>query len=316
MITVGDYLVGITADDGQGQSFDVFDKYIFSELYIHEAVNNVPYFELFLAGNEYGTLFKYKEFKLSFSSDNLKYDVPMGVINMMIQGNYLMIRGYLVKYLDIRVPQTRYLGKDAKEALQTLQIRDKINYEDNLTGNIFQVNTTNLQQALGICQMCAKTPFWNIGRYSINLDPKVEESSSEVFASSDSFVFSTNVDTLPQGPDDNDSFPWMSYSLNKSSLDYHLIEHHDLHNNMLYNRKTSATGPSLVLTKTFGLETPEVVGTEYKNNDKDSFPDVTKWVLTSVMYRYNQHQINSQLQFFGVTDAIEQQQWVNDNLGK
>jgi hypothetical protein len=163
--------------------------------------------------------------------------------------------------------------------------------------------------------MCAKTPYWNIGRYAINLEPKTEESNLDILASGEKIMISSNIDTLPAVPDDNSDFPWFSYSLNKARIDYHFSEYHDLHNMMLYNKKAMSTGPKLSLMKTFTHETNEVVGTEYKNNNTDVFPTVTKWVLTSLMYRYNMHQVDCQSQYFGVTDAIEQQQFINDYTG-
>ena len=313
MISVDNYQLGLTMTDSQGNTYDVFDKYIFSEMYVHEIINYVPYFELYLTGNNYLDLLSYKDFKLTFQSESLNYDVNLGVINMIPKDNILLIRGWMVRYLDIRVPQTRYLGASAKEALQNINIRENINFNDDVPGKIFQVNTTNLQQTLGICQMCAKTPYWYIGRYQINLEPKSEESDLNVFASSDNLIISTNVDTLPVQPENNDDSPWLSYSQNKSLLDYHLVDDHDLHHTMAYNKKSFTTGPKLMLNKHLDAETDEVIGTEYKNSRTDLFPDITRWVLTSIMYRYTRQNVDCQMQYYGVTDAIEQQQFLNDN---
>ncbi|MCQ2209223.1 MAG: hypothetical protein MJZ34_02915 [Paludibacteraceae bacterium] len=311
MLKGNNFNLGVTAKTPNGTDIDIFDLHVFSELYVREAACTAPYYELYITGGVLSDAYQYTDFTLSYESDALKYKVPLGIVERVLTDNYLLVKGWMVKTEDIRIPQTKYLGKDAKEALTNLNIRDKIECDDNFTGNVFQINTTNMQQALSICHMTAKNAFWNIGRTSINLKEQTEESSFDIFASVSNEVYFSNENVLPKEVESPNQ--WISASWDRGSLDYHLKEQHDQHHTMLKNIKNERIGPKGILFVNYSEELTDIIGTKYPNNQKDRFPDVKQWILASVSYRYAMDYVSSSAQYYGVSDAIDQQKFVDGN---
>lgn len=313
MLKTNNFNLDLTAKDANGRDINILDSFGFAELYVHETINYIPYYELYLHSGNFQDLFGINDFILTYESTNekIKYKVPLGVINKTLRGQRLLIKGWMTETKNFRVPQTRYLGKDIKEALQNLEIRDEINSKNNITGQIFQVNTTNLQQALSICQMGASTPYWSISRTGINLDPIEDDAECTVFNSPAGITDNSVVDTEAKVVDSPNS--WYNAVWNKGSIVYNQNELKDLHQNLINNIKTFAVGPRFTVQKDILGEFNQIVGSVSENPNKKDFPDVKQWVLASVSYRYAMDFVSSSAQYYGVSDAIDQQKFVDGN---
>lgn len=333
------YSIGVSAKDTDGNEIDILSIYMFAELYIQEAVASVPYFELYLAGGTLASIYNIWDFNLTLIKDDASFkteDVPLGILTKTYKDSYIQVKGWLVKSSDFRIPRTQYLGSNVKDALVKLGIRkeeniliepksdqeSKATWAPNINNEIFQINTTNLDEALALCQAVAATPYWCIGRNCINVGRNTEKTSFNNVLSGVNTVLVSSAPSVKPDEESEDvknniesPGKWFSTTWVNGSLDYHLADNHDLHKNAITNKKALTVGPRIIVEKTLPAESVNVVGTEYENDDKDAFPDISHWILTSVTYKYSLNSVESTLQYYGVSDAIEQQKHIDGDNG-
>jgi len=264
---------------------------------IYETIGAIPYFKLTLVNEDINSFTDLKDIKLSYSSDNLSYTCNLGVnIIQEIKGG-ITISGWMVEQDKFKTVRTRYLGNNIKTALNRLAIRDTINLKDNPNLNIFQINQTDACQALLVCKYAAKTPFWSIGRHSINLDEKFGEDNEDSLPTMTGARIITNnsYNIL-----DNES-KWIS---TVSSRDfYHIVNTDEFtaSKNRMDLVEQTTIGLKYMSTGFYSGEYPHPIGTVFKNRNS-YYNEVSQWVVASCYYHYISKSMSTDIQYFGLTN--------------
>jgi hypothetical protein len=293
MIEFQNFSLGLKFEETDAE---IGKDFMFKGLDILETMNQVPYFELGLESNFIDPIQKEKNITLEYQSNELNYTSKLGINSVVFNGKSLLIRGWLTDWENFKIPNTRYLGNNIKTGLEKLNIKDTINYSDNLTGELFQINQTNLQQCLDLCTAGSKHPYWSIGRYAINLDEFVEE--SEVNARTGGEVIITSLSDLSPTYTDSMSswFQGASYLNRYLAYDY---DQKDQLYNLLKNKKIQDLGFKYSMIADCNQEYEFPVGSKLKNTN-DIYSEVTDWIVVSVYYHYRQNAVGCNIQYGGL----------------
>jgi hypothetical protein len=278
----------------QESGAEIGTDYGFLGLDIFETINQVPYFELGLKSNYFEPINKEKNLKLNYQSDVLNYECPLGINSIVYDGESILIRGWLTEWENFKTYHTRYLSNNIKDAINKLKIRDKINYSDNLSGELFQINESNIIQCLALCQAGASVPYWSIGRYSINLKD-VEQSKEPYVLTGGRILFNTQDEIKVTSEDSTFNTSLLAHNRNLISD----IEHKDINNNFLFNKKSMDIGLKYYLMSSCDYEYECPVGTVIENQN-DLYSEVSKFIVTSAYYHYRASSVSTDVQYGGI----------------
>lgn len=278
----------------QESGAEIGKDYGFLGLDIFETINQVPYFELGLKSNYFEPINKEKNITLNYQSDELNYECPLGINSVIYDGQSILIRGWMTEWENFKLYNTRYLSNNIKDSIKKLGIRDKINYSDNLSGDLFQINESNIMQCLALCQAGAKVPYWSIGRYAINLED-VEQSKDPYILTGGRVLFNTQDDFTVSSEDTNFNTSLLAYNRNLLSD----FEHKDINTNFLLNKKMSDIGLKYYLMSSCDYEYECPVGTVIENQN-DLYSEVSKFIVTSAYYHYRASSVSTDVQYGGI----------------
>lgn len=293
MIEYDKFNMDLTFQDSKAE---IGKDYAFTGLDVLEVINQIPYFELGLESTYLSPIEKEKNIVLKYQSDNLNYESTLGINSIVYDGYSILIRGWMTKWEDFKVAKTRFLGKNIKDALEKLKIRDTINYSDNLIGDIFQINETNYLQCLSICTAGAKTPYWSVGRYSINLDEPKEEVDTTPLTGGRVLVNTLDTSSLLSSPSPQYWFETDSFRNRYSIEDY---DNRDQFKNLLKNKKLQEIGMKYFMISDCSREYEWPVGTKITNKN-DLYPEVSSWVVVSSYYHYRKASTSTNVQYGGL----------------
>lgn len=276
---------------------EIGKDFSFTGLDILETVNQIPYFELGLESNFIEPLSSEKTVKMKYQSDNLNYECPLGINNMVFDGKSIILRGWLTEWENFKLTNTRFLGSDIKAGLKKLKIRDQINYDDNLTGNLFQINESNLHQCLDLCMTGSKFPYWSIGRYSINMN-ELNEDAVDVEPISGGKVLLNTIDH-PKIRNDLSNGNWFSNYGFYDKILFSDYDNKDQFANLLNTMKFVDIGMKYYMQASTQYEYEWVVGSKL-NNTNDIYPEIKNWIVTSVYYHYRRNAVLTDIQYGGI----------------
>jgi hypothetical protein len=268
--------------------------YAFMGLDILETINQIPYFELGLTSNYLAPLQVEKNIKLKYQSDELNYEAPLGINSIIYDGYTVLIKGWMTEWENFKTTNTRYLGNSLKSAISRLGIREDILCEDDIATDVFQINKSNLLQCLSLCQALSNVPYWNIGRYSINLQDSTESTDQDPLTNGKLVINTQDPLEIIQG----DTIRMASTSLKDKYCESN-IHDRDAFDRMIMNRKLQDIGMkySMICSCNYEYEWP--VGTHLANNNS-LYPEINEWVVTSTYYHYRQSGVSTNIQYGGI----------------
>lgn len=289
-----DYTIDITNSENKS----IFEFCDFKELTIIESLNQVPYYELVVFTTEYDKIVNEKTLQLQYNSEKTNYNVPLGINVIKIDKNLIRLYGWLTEWENFKTSNTQYLADNLKDAIVATKIRDNVVWQNNFSGNFFQVNNCNMQQCLDLCLAAADTPFWYIGRTNIALSKqtKVEELDLPENYTLEFYAQENTADVVSE-ESANDLFTGEFY---KNVALFNDSDLASCFQNCLKNYKERDMGLKYYLTFGGTTEYSLPVGT-LCSNPIENLKDVKNWVVVSITYCYNQNGIECKVTLGGVT---------------
>lgn len=287
-----------TIDIVNSERKSIFELCDFKELTIIESLNQIPYFELVVYTNDYASLVNEKTLTLQYNSDITNYTVPLGINVIKIDKNIIRLLGWLTEWENFKNANTRLLDDNLKEAILATNIRNEVVWNNNFTGNFFQVNISNLQQCLDLCLAAASTPFWYIGRTNIVLSQNTEVQSLDLPDNYTLELYSQEQEQDVISEESTESL--FSGEFYKNAVFFSDGDYSSCFENCLKNYKDRDIGLKYYLTFSGTTEYHLPVGS-LCSNPIENLKDVKNWVVIAITYCYNQNGVECKVTLGGVT---------------
>lgn len=293
MLEYAGYSIDITTANNDS----VLELYDYKEITIIESLNQVPYYELLLFGDNYSDIANEKTLQLQYSSDVTNYNVPLGINVMKIEQNNIRLYGWLTEWENFKTSNTQHLGDNLKDAILATKIRNDVIWNNNYAGNFFQVNSCNMQQCLDLCLAAADTPFWYIGRTNIVLSNSQDVKDLDLPDVYQLEVYAQEDDTEVTSENSaNELFTGAFYKNTTMFSDGDLASCFE---NCLRNYKKKDIGLRYYLTFGGTTEYSLPVGT-ICSNPIENLKDVKNWVVVSIVYCYNKNGVECRVTLGGI----------------
>lgn len=277
---------------------------LFKTMTIVEKVNNISYFEIEFNSEDITIFEKIHNIIFQYESESTTYQSTLGINRIVYDKTSIVLSGYMTAWENFKLANTRYLADNLKDALLATGVKNKITLNNNnqftnqLSGNLFQINTTNLQQCLDLCAVAADSPYWSICRDSINVCQGKELDTIEIpsLYSSEIYPSGQNNDSVETLSSPFELLNGSQYRNSYTILD-NLYENH--FNFYLKNKKMESLGSPVYISFSGDTEYPYPVGTIGKNTTAQ-FTNIKKWVVLSITYVLTSSAISSKVLLGGI----------------
>ena len=299
------YLSGYDLDilNESGTSIFYGNKVEFSSLTIIEKLWNVAYFELEVITENHDIFKSFKNLTLNYTSKTCKrsFSSALGINSVLIAKNIITFKGYMTKWENFKTTSTKYLADNLTDAILATGVKKSIRAKTDsnsfqIAGDLYQVNTTNLQQCLDLCCIASNDSCWTIGadQVRINAQPNDFEIPYSYYIEKYPTLTDQTETTSETSP--NEMYACGSFRDISCVWDFQYDNHFKSY---LKNKKREKLGFSSYLVFSESGEFEASV-TDSKTNHLQTYANIKTWVVVSLILSITKGEIESKVVLGGL----------------
>ena len=302
MLETDSFKLDITDEKGNS----LFDKDFngtFITLTINEKINTIASFQLEFNSIDINYFLDKKNLILQYQSDVDSYNSYLGINSVVVDKTSIILTGFMTKWENFKLANTRFLADNLLDAIIATDIKDTVALKNGqlpnqMSGNLFQVNVSNLEQCLELCKVAAEDAFWSISKSQINLISQQEEVDFLIPSLYTIELYPSDFDNtdLTIGDSSLKLVSSGSYRNFYTSFDKDFENHLT---NYILNKKREKIGFPVYLTFSGATDYPYNVGVS-GNNPIETLTFLKKWIVFSVTHSYSYAAVESKVVLGGI----------------